>query len=122
MHSPPETMTYGTQYPQYFDAIKRAVDEWNHHFEGFNTTDSLYAEDESVVYGIIEKLTLRIRIFGRQIPKEIRMSLPSLTYLVETMSGNSHMNLSDYEKEILETLKKTYEFRSRTLPNVRISI
>jgi len=111
-------MTYGVQYPQYFDAIRRAIDEWDNHFENHDINDYLYEEDESVVYGIVEKLYTRIRPFTAQIPKEIKMKLPTLRRMTsDMMTEDSDLHLSDYEYWILDILKKTYKFNTQTIPH-----
>lgn len=107
-------MTYQAQYPEYFEAIYKAICEWDTAFSNYDINDYLYSEEENIVYGILEKLYTRIRMHRHSIPKEIKMKLPSLKQLDENMMyEDSDMHLSDYEYCITDVLRKTYEKGSK---------
>ena len=109
-------MTYQLQYPEYFEAIYKAIVEWDTAFSNYDFNDYLYTEQENIVYGILEKLYTRIRMYKNTIPKEIKMKLPTLKQLDEDMMyEDSDMHLSDYEYFITDILRKTYEKGSKKI-------
>lgn len=115
-------MTYQAQYPEYFEAIYKAICEWDTAFSNYDFNDYLYAEQENIVYGILEKLYTRIRMYKHTIPKEIKMKLPSLKQLDEDMMyEDSDMHLSDYEFCITDILRKTYEKGSKKIKKTSAS-
>ena len=106
------TMFTEIEREDYFEAIKKFLDEWDETFEDYDFNDYLYEDKENAVYGIIDKFYTRTRRYQSRIPKELNHNVPSLRKLLKDfMYEDSDAHLSDYEASITDRLRKLYKER-----------
>ena len=107
-HTKPQEIMSEIEMEDYMNALQKAVDEWTTSFKDYDFNDYLYEEQESIVYGIMEKYYIRIRNYQHRIPKQWKIKgLPTLRNLTKDwMYEDSDSHLSDYEFAILYPMKE----------------
>ena len=106
-HTKPQETMSEIEMEDYMSALQKAVDEWTTSFKDYDINNYLYEEEESIVYGIMEKYYSRIRNYQHRIPKQWKIKgLPTLRTLnKDWMYEDSDSHLSDYEFAILYPMK-----------------